>query len=124
MAHGGGYSATELHGTLTVDGQTRFRLPDVCVVRNDQSEEQRFLVGAPDLIVEIQSPGDPIIGLVRKMDEYFANGARIGWIVAPEEKSVLVLTPDGRPRVVSGDELLEGGEVLPGFALPAVKLFD
>jgi Uma2 family endonuclease len=119
-----GYTATELHCKLLVNGQQRYRLPDASVVVNDESPEQRFLDRAPDIVVEVRSPKDSMVWLIRKMDEYFANGARIGWVVLPEEAAVMVLRPGAQLQTLVGEEILDGGDVLPGFAVPVNELFE
>ena len=120
---GGGYVATELHCRLTIEGVTRFRLPDLSVVLADEDPQQRYLNRAPDLAVEIRSPEDSVTELLRKAEEYFANGSKLVWIILPEEESVLVRTADGRVRPVTRDETLEGGDALPGLSLVVADLF-
>src|SRR4051812_15647307 len=65
---GSGYAGTEVHCRLTIDGETRYRLPDVALVLDDTAPDARYLVGAPDLVVEIRSPEDSVTGLFRKMN--------------------------------------------------------
>ena len=117
------YVATELHCRLMVAGRTRFYLPDVAVVLGDDAPEARFLDRAPDLVVEIRSPDDTVTQLTRKMSDYFANGARLGWLILPEERSVLVFAPKAAPRTFIKGEILDGGELLPGLQIPVDDLF-
>ena len=117
-----GYVGTELHCKLTIGGQPRYRLPDVAVVLGERPQDS-YLERAPDLAVEIRSPDDSITGLLKKAGEYFANGAKLVWIVVPEEESVWVLTSGGRlDALVKGDSL-DGIDVLPGFKLEVAELF-
>ncbi len=122
-ARPGCYAAMRLHCRLEVDGEPRFRLPEIAVVLDDDSTEERYLDRAPDLVVEIRSPDDSVSALSRKMDEYFANGARLGWLVLPEEKSVLVFAPEGRVRTAVEGDVLDGGNLLPDLKLPVEELF-
>ena len=52
--------------------------------------------------------------LRNKMQEYIANGARLGWLIDPQERQVSVYRPESpvellsRPRSVSADPLLPG----------------
>ena len=117
-----GYAATELHCKLTIGGEKHYRLPDVCVVLGQRSGK-RYLERAPDLTVEVRSPEDTIAELMRKFTEYFANGCKLGWLILPEEKSVLVLTPSAPPRAAGPGETRDGGEVLPGLQIPVDELF-
>ncbi len=122
-AHPPGYVAAELRVRLAGPSGVEFRLPDLAVVLADTSPEDEYLDRAPDLAVEIRSPGDSIAELLRKMGRYFAHGARLGWIVLPEERSVLVATPDGAVRAVTAGETLDGGAVLPDLRIPVEEIF-
>ena len=73
------------------------------------------MVGIPDSRIQVKC--------ARKLDEYFANGARLGWLILPEEKSVLVLEPDAKVRTVVLGETIDGGDVLPELRLPVDGLF-
>ncbi|HTP87401.1 MAG TPA: Uma2 family endonuclease [Bryobacteraceae bacterium] len=121
--HRGGYAATELHCRLRIYGILRFRLPDVCVVLNDADPDADYLDRAPDFVVEIRSPEDSFTGQLRKMNDYFANGTRLAWLILPEEQSVIVLTPDGPPKSFTDTETLDGGNVLPGLSVAVADLF-
>jgi len=118
-----GYAAAELHCLIMRKGQRRYRLPDIAVVLNDTEPDSRYLHRAPDLAVEIRSPEDTLAFCHRKMEEYFATGARIGWLVLPEKQSVVVILPEGAKREVGIGGLLDGGDVLPGFELLVDKVF-
>ncbi len=117
-----GYAATELHCGLNIGGERHHRLPDVCVVLGPRSGK-RYLERAPDLAVEVRSPQDTIADLTRKFTEYFANGCKLGWLILPEERSVLILTPSAPVRVAGPGETLDGGDVLPGLQIPVDELF-
>ncbi len=121
--HAGGCVGTELHCRLTIRGEVRFRLPDVAVVIGARFTPDDYLDGAPDLAVEVLSPGDTIAEQMRKFDDYFANGTKLGWLVLPEEKSVLILLPSAPARAVVSGETLTGGDLLPDLAFPADYLF-
>ena len=120
--HGGAVYA-EQHCRLQVGDRLRYMLPDVGVVLNDATPDALYLDRAPDLVVEIRSPEDSIVMIHRKMATYFENGAQLGWIVLPEEKSVLVLTPTAPVQTKICGESLDGGAVLPGFELAVDELF-
>jgi Uma2 family endonuclease len=56
----------------------------------------------PDLVVELASPSDEglvgIAALRRKMYVYQRNGARLGWLMLPQERAVEVWPADGEPQ--------------------------
>jgi Uma2 family endonuclease len=119
----GGYVAAELHCRLSIAGETRFRLPDIAVVLNDDDPKSRYLDRAPDFVIEIRSPEDTLAGIYRKIDDYFANGARLAWLILPEEETIFVMTPDGRVRTAVPGETLDGGDVLPDLTIAVRDLF-
>jgi hypothetical protein len=45
------------------------------------------------------------------------------WIVYPEQEEIVVATPDSEPRTLRGNDILDGGSVLPGFSLKVADLF-
>ncbi|MGI8991949.1 MAG: Uma2 family endonuclease [Bryobacteraceae bacterium] len=118
----GGYVGSELHCRLQIGGTVRFRLPDIAVVLGTRSG--KYLDRGPDLVVEIRSPEDSIASQFRKLDDYFANGTKLAWIVLPEEMSVFVVQPDGNVRTVVSGEALDGGAVLPDLRIEIDYLFS
>lgn len=74
-------------------------------------------------MVEIRSPEDSLQSQIGKMNDYFANGTRLAWLILPEEQSVIVLTPDSAPVACGMGDTLDGGNVLPGLAVPVSELF-
>ena len=121
--HRGGYAAAELHCRLKIRGVTRYRLPDVAVVLGDESPDELYLQRSPDLVVEIRSPEDKVAFLLRKADDYFANGARMAWIILPEEHSVVVLIPNANPQTFASGESIDVSAVLPGLSIAVDDLF-
>ena len=85
---------------------------------------KRYFQGAPDLVVEILSPWDRTIRTHDKMVEYFDSGARLAWVINPEEKSALVYrTPEADRLLRVMTDALDGEDLLPGFRLPLAELF-
>lgn len=111
----------ELHCKLQIHGELRYRLPDICVILGPPVEGHPER--APELCIETRSPDDSVSDQIAKFNDYFANGCKLGWLILPEEKSVLVLTPGASPQVVRAGERLTGGELLPGLEIPVDELF-
>jgi Uma2 family endonuclease len=101
--------------------------PDVSFVslaRQAGSRSPRgFIPGAPDLAVEVRSPGQTLPELGRKASAYLAAGCRLVWLVDPAPRQVLVHQPGVAPLAVTEGETLSGGDVLPGFSLELARLF-
>jgi Uma2 family endonuclease len=64
---------------------TRFRVPDLTVLRADAPEEQ-IITHPPFIVVEILSPGDSLLGMREKIEDYLAFGIPNIWIVDPSDR--------------------------------------
>ena len=82
--------------------------------------------GAPDLVVEVLSPGSARHDRGGKLSLYAEAGIREYWIVDRFERKVTVLRRRGDSWVeaVFGDEQQATGEVLPGFVVPVSGLWE
>jgi Uma2 family endonuclease len=85
-------------------------------------EREGFLPIAPDLAVEIVSPGDRWSEILTKVHEYLDAGVRLVWIVDPRTQTVHVYQP-GQVEQLSAEDTLDGGDVLPGLTLPVREIF-
>lgn len=98
------------------------RAPDVSFVAwtqfpGGELPAEAILEVAPDLAVEIISPGNTPTEMNLKLAEYFSAGCRLVWYVYPRTKTVRVYTNPDSFTVVGEDGVLDGGEVLPGFTV-------
>lgn len=108
------------------------RAPDAAWVRRERlarlsaEEKETFPPLCPDFIVELRSPSDRVADLQEKMQEYLGNGLRLGWLIDPQEKRVLVYRPGDRPgdrpdanapEMLEAPDEVRGDPVLPDFAL-------
>ena len=82
-----------------------------------------YFDGAPDLVVEVTSASDRYGEVHDKALEWIGAGARIVWVVDPMVRCVTIHRRNGEPCVAHGDDLLEGGDVLPGFGVRVSELF-
>ena len=79
-------------GFLLPDGSVRS--PDASVVRLErwqalsEAEREGFAPLCPDLVIELASPSDEAQALRKKMAAYMANGARLGWLLLPQSRTV------------------------------------
>jgi Uma2 family endonuclease len=78
---------------------------------------------APDLAVEIRSPEQSARSLDSKLRFCAQHGVRLGWLVDPVRRTVTVFGPGARPKRLEGDDMLDGGDVLPGFKLSVQTIF-
>jgi Uma2 family endonuclease len=89
-----------------------------------EGEPTGYWAIAPDLVVEVVSPFDAAQAVQAKVAEWLAAGCSLVWIVYPETQTVMEYRSSGAIRILSGQELLEGGDVLPGFTCPIPQIFE
>jgi Uma2 family endonuclease len=77
----------------------------------------------PDLAVEVTSPTDLADEIMQKIVEYFQAGVRLVWLVYAQHQLVYVYDSPTRVRILTRDDELDGGPVLPDFRLPLAELF-
>lgn len=72
--------------------------PDICVICDPSTIDERGCLGAPDWIIEILSKHTTTKDLNIKFDVYETAGVKEYWVVHPEEQTVLVYTLDERGK--------------------------
>jgi len=77
---------------------------------------------APDLAVEVISPSNEAADIHHKIRQLLAAGTTLVWIVYPRTRTVEVHTRSGAATLES-DDILSGGDVLPGFEIPVREIF-
>jgi Uma2 family endonuclease len=107
----------------------RVRLPDVSYFAwrrfpNRELPRVKVLAMAPDLAVEIFSERNTPAEMERKLREYFAAGVRLVWYVDPPARTVRVYTSADESRLLTEEDALDGGDVIPGFALLIAEWFQ
>lgn len=64
--------------------------PDLCVICDPDKLDERDCIGAPDLIIEILSPGNSKKEMKLKFELYEEAGVREYWIADPNTESILI----------------------------------
>lgn len=104
------------------------RAPDAAFVTRERAErfipKERYFEGAPDLAAEVVSPGDSRREVEEKVRDYLAAGTHLVWVIDPRRKTVSVHRPGADPQVLGPDDLLGGGDLLPGFSVPVARLVE
>ena len=80
----------------------------------EQAQEKLAPI-CPDFVLELRSPSDRLDDVQEKMQEYIANGARLGWLLDPFENCAIIYRPGQAPERVDVPTILSGDPVLPGF---------
>ena len=104
------------------------RGPDVAFLSRDrfpggQFPQEAYPSLAPDLAIEVLSPGNTKAEMMRKRIEYFHSGVRLVWIVDCRSRSVAVYTSPVGVTVLDEEATITGGDVLPGFECVVADFF-
>ncbi len=78
---------------------------------------------SPDLAVEVLSPSNTKAEMFRKRIEYFHSGVQLVWMVDCVDRSVAVYTSPDSVRVLTEDQTIDGGNVIPEFTCLVADFF-
>lgn len=103
------------------------RAPDLSFVSRERRLEgdarKKFFAGAPDLAVEVVSPGDARREVHEKVRDWLEAGACAVWVVNPKRRRVTVYSSPTDVTHLSEADELGGGEVVPGFRCKVSEIF-
>ncbi len=119
-----------------VDASVGFRLPDKSVLAPDaafvfknrwdaltESEQNKFPPLCPDFVIEVRSQSDTITQLKAKMNDWIANGCRLGWLIDPVSQKAWIYSEHGLIKSFDNfDGELDGLDVLPNLRLELKSL--
>ena len=102
--------------------------PDICVICDKSKLDARGCIGAPDLVIEILSPGNTKMELLNKYRVYEEFGVKEYWVVSQSDQSILIYTLNemGKfqpSKIFTLSEKITS-TVLPGFELALDDVFD
>jgi Uma2 family endonuclease len=124
-AHPLGHVVTE-SGVRTEAGPDTVRGPDVSFWSFERLPADAAPDGypevAPDLVVEVRSPGQSRPKLRDKIKEYLFNGVRVVWVADPEDRTVTIYRQPDEGREL-GESARLTDDVLPGFACRVGDIF-
>jgi Uma2 family endonuclease len=100
------------------------RGPDVSFWSKQRLPEvpEDYIKVAPDLAVEVVSPGDRFSRIQKKILHHLTHGVELVWVVDPEDRSVTVYRPGKQAVILEENQTLTGEDVLPGFSCPIADL--
>lgn len=104
------------------------RIPDVAFISWDRLPGRRRPKKAvprvvPNLVAEILSKSNTRAEMKRKRMECFEAGVELFWEIDPKKRIVRVFTAADESVTLTEADVLDGGEVLPGFELPLSEFF-
>lgn len=101
--------------------------PDLAFVTRDRIPAtgipHKYFPGAPDLAVEVVSPGDTIHEVDEKVERWLGAGARLVWVVNSRTRNVTLHASGRAPRILTEQQTLDGEEVVPGFHVAVREIF-
>ena len=104
------------------------REPDVYFVSAERlpldDDSDGYLEVAPELVVEIISPSDSRTEVDKKTQMWLGLGVLMVVTVYPRTRTIVVHRPGVPALTLTGDDVLDCGDVLPGFSLPLSEIFD
>jgi len=80
-----------------------------------EEEKNKFSEICPDFVIELRSPSDRLINVEAKMEEYVANGSKLGWLLDPIANRATIYRPGQAPERIGNPTILSGDPILPGF---------
>ncbi len=103
------------------------RAPDFAFIAKEHlppnEPSEAYWPGAPDLAVEVLSPGDTSGEVAEKVEEWLTSGCAAVWIVDPKLRTVTVYRSSTNVLTLAGEENLVGDPVVPGFSCHVNQLF-
>lgn len=112
-------------GFILQRGPDTVRAPDVAFISRERvpdPEPVAFAELAPDLAVEVLSPGDRPGETLEKVADWLKAGTRLVWVVDPGRRQVCIYHADGTETLLSDADTLDGEDVLPGFEIKIVDI--
>jgi len=114
----GGVYAAETGFKLASDPDT-VRAPDIAFVTRERlppPSTTGYPALAPDLAVEVLSPGERPGEVLAKVADWLSAGTKLVWVVDPERRLARVYRHDGSEAIVTANSALDGEDLLPGFS--------
>ena len=87
-------------------------------------DRERFIPLCPDFVIELRSATDRLAVLQAKMQEYIANGARLGLLIDPLTRHVHIYRPNQEVQILQNPETISADPILPGFTLDLREVWD
>ena len=105
------------------------RCPDLAFVRKQRlplsyAKEGGYVLGAPDLAVEIQSPSQSPADVEKKVRQYFAAGTHTVWVVHLRRREARIFRSSGAVEQIDKEGFLEAPEILPGIRIALRSIFE
>lgn len=125
--HGLGATFSSETGFLLTAKPDTVRAPDVAFVKAPRlgiaAGRTGYWPGAPDLAVEVISPGDSYSEVLAKANQWLEHGGQQVWLVVPRVQQVAIHRTENRIEMFSMGQTLSASDLLPGFELALADIF-
>ncbi|BAS54549.1 hypothetical protein NIES2135_01960 [Leptolyngbya boryana NIES-2135] len=118
------------------DSSAGFTLPNGAVRSPDASwilserwnallpeKQASFAEIVPDFVVELRSSSDTLVSLQEKLEEYIANGVRLGLLIDRKHRQVHVYRSNQEPEILDHPDSVSCEPEMPGFAMKMAKIW-
>lgn len=105
------------------------RSPDVAWIRLErwnalsETEKASFAPICPDVVVELRSASDGLVGLQAKLAEYIENGTQLGLLIDRKKRTVHIYRTGQSPKILENPSEVSCEPELPGFRLQMMKVW-
>ena len=87
-------------------------------------ERKGFYPLCPDFVIEMRWYTDKLSVLQAKMEEYMANGTKLGWLLDPSTRQARIYRPGAPPEIIDNPASLSADPELPGFTLDLTPIWE
>ncbi|WP_020470291.1 Uma2 family endonuclease [Zavarzinella formosa] len=105
------------------------RIPDISFISwdqlpGDEIPDEPVFHSSPFLVVDVSGTGNTPGEMRLRRKDYFASGTRLVWEISLPNRTVRVYASVKEPRLLTVEDQLDGGTVLPGFSMPVRDIFE
>jgi Uma2 family endonuclease len=114
-------------GVYTKRNPDTVRGVDIAFISNErfhQVTSRSYLNVAPELVIEVMSPGDTWSEVNEKLAEYFEIGVKLVWVVDPRLELIHAYHSLEDVSIFRKGQILSGEDVLPGLEIPISEIFS
>jgi Uma2 family endonuclease len=87
-------------------------------------QRKKFLPLCPEFLIELRSETDRLTELQRKMVEWMKNGAKLAWLIDPQNRQVHIYRAGKRMQTLNSPDKISAEPVLPGFELDLREIWE
>jgi len=87
-------------------------------------QKKKFPPLCPDFVVELRSPSDRLSRVESKMREWIENGARLGWLIDPETRTVYIYRPGQTTERLVNPDRVQGDAPVESFVLEMAGIWN